>query len=379
MSGVVPVSVKRTIVSIDAGSVNVSEFCESHGISRWLFYDLRRRYRVEGDAALEPKSKAPKTVANKTPATVEDLIVELRKELMDQGWDAGPGSIRDRLCGQLSAGEVPSESTIWRILTARGFITPEPKKRPRRSAHRFERTRANELWQIDGTNRALAGGETIKIINVIDDASRVAVASRVHPEETLAAVWETLSHGASTWGLPEQVISDNAAGFIAAEGSLAQLGVAMTHSRPGHPQTCGKVERFHQTLHTWLDAQPPSATITELQHQLDTFTSAYNTDRPHRSIGRTTPQNRWNQLPKSGPANTPITTRSRVHTATADRQGRVTAGQQIRITLGTRHAHQQATTIINNTTAHTFIDGQHIRTTAITPNRNDYPLSHDNL
>lgn len=371
-------SVKRTIVSIDAGSLNVSEFCRSHGISRWLFYDLRRRYRVEGDAALEPKSRAPRTVANKTPAAVEDLIVELRKELVDQGWDAGPGSIRDRLC-QLLAGEVPSESTIWRILTARGFITPEPKKRPNRSAHRFERTRANELWQIDGTNRALASGETIKIINVIDDASRVAVASRVHPEETLAAVWETLSHGASTWGLPEQVISDNAAGFIAAEGSLAHLGVAMTHSRPGHPQTCGKVERFHQTLHTWLDAQPPAATITELQHQLDTFTSAYNTDRPHRSIGRTTPQTRWNQLPKSGPANTPITTRSRVHTATADRQGRVTAGQQIRITLGTRHAHQQATTIINNTTAHTFIDGHHIRTTAITPNRNDYPLSHDNL
>lgn len=379
MTGVVPMSVRRLIVEIDPASINVSEFCEAHGFSRWFFYDLRRRYARDGDAALEPRSTVPHTIPNKTPAWIENRIVALRKDLIDDGWDAGADSIRERLNVELETAQVPSRSTIWRILVARGFISPEPKKRPRPPSRRFERSRANELWQLDGTDRLLADGETVKILNLVDDASRVLLAGRVHREETRAAAWDTVCHGISRWGLPEQALSDNAAGFTAIEPALAALGIAMTHSRPGHPQTCGKVERFHQTMHKWLDARPDADTPDKLQHLVDEFACRYNNQRPHRALGRVTPASRWNELPKSGPAPTPVTTRSTVHESTADAQGRITAGHQTRITLGAEHARQPAITIINNTTAHTFIDGQLVRSTRLDPNRNDYPLSYDNL
>lgn len=379
MTGVVPMSVRRLIVEIDPASINVTEFCEAHGISRWFFYDLRRRYAREGKPALEPKSTAPHTIKNKTPATIEDRIVAIRKDLIDEGWDAGADSIRERLKHELGAGQVPSRSTIWRILVARGFVIPEPKKRPRPPSRRFERSRANELWQLDGTDRALANGEITKVLNVIDDTSRTHIAGRVHPEETRAGAWDTICHGINTWGPPEEVLSDNAAGFHAIEPALAALGISMTHSRPGHPQTCGKVERFHQTMHRWLDARPDPETHTGLQALIDEFSVRYNNERPHRAIGRVTPASKWETLPKSGPSSTPITTPSTVHTSIADRQGRVTAGRQIRIALGRSYAHQPAITIINTTTAHTFIHGQLIRSTRLDPDRNYYPLNHPNL
>lgn len=371
-------SVKRLIVSVDPSSVNVTEFCEVHGISRWLFYDLRRRHRVEGDRVLVPGSRAPKRVANKTAVEVEDRIVELRKSLIDDGWDAGPASIRQRLV-EVGDVRVPSESTIWRILTDRGFITPEPKKRPRPATRRFERVRANELWQIDGTSWQLPDQTWVKIINIIDDASRVLIASQVHKTESFQAAWATFCGGSSVWGLPQQVLSDNAHGFTTLDVPLARLGVEKIQSRPGHPQTAGKVERFHQTLKLWLNAQTPGGTINDLQTQLNTFTELYNTQRPHRSLGRKTPTTRWQQLPKTGPDNNPVTTESRVHTSTADSNGRITAGAQIRITLGTKHAHQQAVTIINNHAAHVFINGQLIRAINTRPDENNYPLYRDNL
>ena len=372
-------SVRRLIVEIDPASINVTEFCATHGFSRWFFYDLRRRYARDGEVSLEPGSRAPHTIWNKTPDWIEDLIVETRKDLIDNGWDAGADSIRDRLHQLPQVEKVPSRSTIWRVLTDRGFITPEPDKRPRPASKRFERSRANELWQLDGTDRALADGEVVKILNLIDDASRVSPAGRVHPEETRAAAWDTFCHGIASLGLPEQVLSDNAAGFAAIEPALAALGIEMIHSRPGHPQTCGKVERFHQTMHRWLDAQPVAETTAELQTLVDQFRDLYNTQRPHRALGRATPATRWDELPKSGPASLPLTTASTVHFSIADAQGRITAGRQTRIALGKAHARQPAVTIINNTTAHTFISGELIRATPITHDRNDYPLNHGNL
>src|SRR5882757_6323914 len=110
--GDVPMSVRRLIVEIDTDGLNVRRFCALHGVSTWFFYDLRRRYRRGGLAAIEPQSRAPHHVANRISAEVEDAIVALRKELLDEGLDAGAGSIWWHLQQrQLSA--VPSESTIW--------------------------------------------------------------------------------------------------------------------------------------------------------------------------------------------------------------------------------------------------------------------------
>ncbi len=122
-------SVRRLIVGVDVDGLNVTEFCAQHGVSTWFFYQLRKRYAVEGEAALEPRSRAAKTVANRTPEWVEDVVVEVRKELNDTGLDAGAATIRYHLADRLpSDTTIPSESTIWRILTRRGFIVPEPRR-----------------------------------------------------------------------------------------------------------------------------------------------------------------------------------------------------------------------------------------------------------
>src|SRR3712207_74736 len=124
----VPMSLRRAIVEADTSTLNVTAFCSTHGISTWFFWDLRRRFRCEGDAVLEPKSRAPRRVLNKTPVSVEDAIVAKRKALADAGLDAGAATIAWHL--RTMAG-LPSESTIWRILKQRGFITPQPAKAPR--------------------------------------------------------------------------------------------------------------------------------------------------------------------------------------------------------------------------------------------------------
>jgi transposase InsO family protein len=365
--------IRRLIVEVDLSTVTVTEFCRLHGISTWFFYDLRRRYAVEGEAALEPKSRAPHRVANQTPTAVEDAIVAKRKELAEAGHDAGPETIAFHL-RHLDA--VPSPSTIWRILKARGFIEPQPAKAPKRKGHSFTAERANSSWQIDDTPWNLADGTPIKILNVIDDHSRLAAATRVLESCTGAAAVDTLVTAAETLGLPARFQSDNAKSFrdiLAA--AMATLGVAAAHSRPYHPQTNGKVERFHQTLKKWLAHQPRADTIAELQHHCDLFRLVYNHERPHRSLDRHHPADAWTRAPKDGPADRPLAAPTRVH------HGIVTGSRleipgRYRISLGAAYDTQTATAITTGTNCHIFIDGRLIRSLTLNPNQRDQTL-HD--
>jgi len=371
------VSVRRAIVEMVPSTLSVSEFCEQHGVSRWLFYDLRKRYAVEGEAALVPRSRAPKRVANRTPPQVEDRIVELRKELADGGWDCGPATIRFHLAGE---GIVTSESTVWRVLTRRGFVTPEPRKRPRPPVHRFAAERANECWQIDSTHWQLADGTPVEIINVIDDCTRVCVASVAVTTCTTPAALDALARGAAVWGWPERVLSDNGLAFRGPGGTggiipaLHALGIRDTHSRPYHPQTCGKVERFHKTQKLHLDSLPPAATIADLQAQLDAHTDRYNHHRPHRSIGRKTPAAAWHATPRSGPSTTPIGTPTSTHRLTVDTNGQISIGNRLRISLGAAHTGKTSLLVITGSNAHVFIDGRLTRQLTIDPNKRNHPL-----
>src|SRR5437764_12166648 len=118
-------------ISGGLGELNVAALCREKGVSRKTFYKWRQRYAAEGIDGLEPRSRAPKRIRQRTPDHVEDAIVEARKRLEGWGLDAGPGTIRWHLRGPVSP--LPSEATIWRVLRRRGFITPAPKKRPRSS------------------------------------------------------------------------------------------------------------------------------------------------------------------------------------------------------------------------------------------------------
>jgi transposase InsO family protein len=283
------------------------EVARSHGVSKSWVVELVARYRAGGYEAIRARSKAAKKVANKSSAELEDRVVRLRKELSDQGLDAGAHTIHYQL--GLSDPAPPSVSTIWRILKRRGFVTAQPHKRPTSSYIRFEAKLPNEMWQSDVTFFSLKGGAKVEIVNFIDDFSRVCVASRAVATTTAPDVVATLYEAGAAWGLPASVLTDNGCiytsayryGYSAMESELFALGIDYKHSRPYHPQTCGKVERFHQTLKKFLRKQPRATTIAELQTQIDRFVTYYNEVRPHRAKDRKTPKAAFESRDKARP------------------------------------------------------------------------------
>jgi transposase InsO family protein len=315
---------------------SVKEVCESHDISRSWLYELIVRYRELGDDGLKPRSRRPRSSPTRVPAAVEEEIVALRKELTDLGVDAGAHTIHYHLQRRhrRRRGAVPSVATIWRVLSRRGFVTPEPQKRPRSSWRRFQAELPNECWQADTTHWSLADGTDVEILNVIDDHSRLLVASRAFVTAKAADVVETFHLGASALGLPASMLTDNGAiftaesrrGACAIELELLALGVDYKHSRPYHPQTCGKVERFHQTLKKWLAKQRRAASVARLQAQLDRFGTYYNTVRPHRALNRRTPAEAFAARTKATPRRAGITVPAehRVRRDRIDTGGKVT-------------------------------------------------------
>lgn len=362
---------RRSIVEIDTATLNVTEFCRLHGISTWFFWELRRRFAAEGEEGLEPRSRAPHVVANKTPIGVEDEIVAMRKELVDAGLDAGAATIAFWLRAREG---VPSESTIWRILKARGFITPEPSKAPNTAGRSFTAERANECWQLDDTIWELADGTPVRIVNVVDDHSRLAVASVAVGTCTGAAALAAVAAAAATLGWPERFLSDNAKAFRhTLADALGAMGIAAGHSRPYHPQTCGKVERFHQTLKRWLARRRPADSLAELQGHLDAFRVIYNHQRPHRSVGRRFPADVWAHAPKSGPATRPLGTPSSIHRGVVS-GGTLWAGRRYRISLGAAHNDKHALAVITGLACHVFIEGRLARALTLNPTRRDQTL-----
>jgi transposase InsO family protein len=276
---------------------SVREVARDHGVSKTWLYELLARYKEEGEAGLVARSKRPHRSPTKVAERFEDEIVALRKELKDAGFDAGPETIGVHLGRRHRRARIPSRATIWRVLKARGFVTAEPHKRPKSSYRRFVADLPNERWQMDITHVRVASGAEVEILNIIDDHSRLCVASRVLRIYKAIDVVTTFHEAAARYGFPATMLSDNGAVFTAAarngvcvmESELLSLGIAFHHSRPYHPQTCGKVERFHQTMKKHLNAQRTARSLPALQAQLDYFVDYYNTVRPHRALGRKTP------------------------------------------------------------------------------------------
>ena len=239
---------------------------------------------------------------------------------------------------------------------------------------RFTAERANECWQLDDTTWQLADGSEVKIFNVIDDHSRLLVASVAMRTCTGARSLAALGDAAMTLAWPERILSDNAKAFrdVLAD-ALRELGINARHSRPYHPQTNGKVERFHQTLKKWLDRQPRAVTLDELQVQLDMFRHIYNHQRPHRSIGRQVPAQVWIDAPKSGPADQPLAAPTIVATSTVQR-GIAKVSNTYRITVGSAYNDQSAVTVITGLHAHVFVDARLVRELTIDPTREHQTL-----
>jgi transposase InsO family protein len=362
-----------------------SEVARAYGLSRRWVITLVQRYLAEGDAGLVPRSRRPLTSPHRTAVNVEDEIVTIRKQLERDGHEAGAATIAFHL--EQRHGHAPAISTIWRILSQRGFVTPQPHKRPKNSYVRFEAAQPNERWQADITHWALADGTDVEILNMLDDHSRLCVDSHALGVFKGHNVDRRFRHSAAIYGDPAAVLTDNGAVFtgryrrqgrVALEVTLHARGIQLCHSRPYHPQTCGKVERFHQTLKKWLTRQPPAATLRQLQAQLDIFRHYYNNTRPHRALGRRTPAQAYNARPKATPTGTPLHAGHwRIRHDRIDTTGVFTLRHNSRlhhIGIGRRHAGTNILVLVHDLDIRVLTtDGELLRELALDPTHDYQP------
>lgn len=278
------------IVAVVVEGRTHADVAAQFGVSRSWVTKLVGRYCVEGEAAFEPRSRRPKSSPTRLVDVVIEQIVNLRAELTQAGLDAGPVTIGWHLEQRHQV--TVSTSTIRRHLIAAGLVAPEPRKRPKSSYIRFQASLPNEMWQTDMTHYRLATSADVEVLSWLDDHSRYALAVTAHRRVTGVTVVDEFTKTAEQHGFPASVLSDNGMYFTTRfarggassrnrfETLLAEHRIEQKNSRPNHPTTCGKVERFQQTLKKWLRAQPAPTTITGLQTLLDIFVDEYNHRRP---------------------------------------------------------------------------------------------------
>ena len=368
------------VLKVVAAQSSVTAAAAACGISRQHLHRLLRRYREGGLDDLEPRSRRPHTSPHGTSGIVRDRITALRRELTAGGLDAGPATIAWHLEREGMA--APSTSTIRRVLHAAGLVVPEPRKRPRSAWIRFEAAAPNAVWQAAFTHWALADGSEVEIVSWLDDHSRYllgcAACGRVAGDDVVA----TFTAAGTAHGWPAATLTDNGAVYTSRftggrngfEYLLAWLGVRQKNGAPGHPQTQGKVERFHQTLKRWLAQQPAAASVPALQAQLDTFRPIYNERRPHRAIGRRTPAAAYAATPPAHPAGRGAPGHFRLRYDTTDRTGAITlrrAGRLHHLRVGAAHAGRRVLAIVDEreVTVVALDTGELLSTHRIEPDR----------
>lgn len=347
------------VMKIVAKQLTVTEAAEQYGLSRRHLQRLLARYRESGIDAVDPQSRRPKTNPRSTPPEIVDRIVALRNELTGRGLDAGAVTIRWHL--EREHLMAPSNATIHRILTRSGLVAPEPRKRPRSSYIRFEAAQPNETWQSDFTHWPLASGQDVEILNWLDDHARFLLSCTAHTPVTGDDVVATFLAATEHYGIPASTLTDNGRVYTARFGGgrnafehlLPVLGVRQKNGTPNHPQTHGKIERFHQTQKRWLAQQPAATTILELQGQLDRLRTEYNENRPHRALARSTPSEAYHATPKALPAEGRLPDRYRLRYDRVDADGHVSirrAGRMHHLGIGRRHTGKRVLAITDETT-----------------------------
>jgi transposase InsO family protein len=377
---------RAVILAVVVEGLSQAEAARRYEVSKSFVSRLVARYRVEGDGAFEPGSRRPLRSPTATDPAVVERIMNLRVELASTGLDAGPLTIAWHLA---AGGVTVSPATIRRRLLAAGLIEPEPKKRPTSSYVRFQAELPNECWQSDFCHWRLADGTDSEILTWLDDHARYALSVTAHAHVTGLLVVDTFRQAATEQGFPAAVLTDNAlvyttrfaggrGGRNPLETVLAQLGIRQKNSRPHHPTTCGKVERFQQTLKRWLAKQPPPPTITDLQSLLDGFVQLYNHHRPHASLGRRTPALVYGLLPKASPHRPDTRPHHRLRHDRIDTTGAISlrrAGRLHHIGIGRAHAGRPILMLIDDLDIRVIdtTTGEMLRHLTLDPTRNYQP------
>ena len=351
-------SPKIIIETMLATGMTQAEAAEHFNVStRWI-RTLQARYRDGGIKALKPRSKRPRTNPRALDPSTVDRILQLRQDLTKRGTDAGAHTIRWHL-QQEGIDPPPAPSTIHRVLANNGHVIAQPQKRPRSSWIRFQADQPNETWQMDYSDWTIAGHKRVAILTILDDHSRFIISCCAYNNATVANVMESFINAGQTHGYPQSTLTDNGRAFTTStdrtnparngfEQLLIDLGIKQKNGKPYHPQTQGKVERFHYTLKLALANKTPAQSLDELNAQLKEIIEYYNHKRPHRALNRTTPAEAYTALPKALPADIKPDRDYRLRTDKVGTNGKTTlrwGGKLRRLYIGRRWGGEPITMI----------------------------------
>ena len=293
-----PMSQRQEFVLLASNpSINFSELCQRFGISRKTGYKWRGRHQSHGLAGLEDQSRRPLNSPGKTSAQVEQKVVEIRRQ--NRAW--GGRTIRARL-EALGEADLPAASTITDILRRHNLISPEDSQ-SRTPYQRFEHPTPNDLWQMDFKGDFPTTAGRCYPLTILDDHSRFAICLQASANQKTETVKQALTAVFRRYGLPWRMTMDNGAPWGAPGAPrgtwtqltvwLLRLGIRVSHSRPYHPQTQGKDERFHRTLQTELLRDYAWRDLSECQTRFDTWRDLYNCERPHQALQMAVPASRY--------------------------------------------------------------------------------------
>jgi transposase InsO family protein len=287
--------------------VNRRELCRRFGISAPTGYKWLER-SASGDPGLADRSRRPHRSPERTQTTVEALVVGVRDA--HPAWGARKIARRLKRDGH----SVPAVSTVHAILRRHDRVPP-PAGTPGEPYKRFEKEAPNLLWQMDFKGHMpLGNGTSCHPLTMVDDHSRFALCLAACADEQGATVQAHLRTTFRRYGLPEAMFVDNGGpwGFTTTEPWtrlsvwLLKLGVRVIHSRPYHPQSRGKNERFHRTLKAEVFALRRFTDLAAAQRALDHWRPIYNLERPHEALGQDVPASRYRPSQRSMPEHLPI-------------------------------------------------------------------------
>ena len=279
---------------------NVRQLCRRFGVSPTTGYKWRDRWRTAGMKGLQEQSRRPRQSPLRSVATTEDAVLSVRME--HPAW--GGRKIARRL-KDLGHEGVPAPSTVTAILKRHGAELGTFGG-GQSAFTRFERERPNELWQMDFKGHVALHTGRLHPLTVLDDHSRFAVVLAACTNERTETVRQQLIIAFRRYGLPERLITDNGSPWGDGPGSpftplgvwLIEHGVRISHSRPYHPQTMGKDERFHRSLKAEVLSAPPFADIAAAACALESWRNVYNTQRPHEALELAVPASRYQPSPR---------------------------------------------------------------------------------
>jgi transposase InsO family protein len=290
----------QAVLAVIRDGRTVTETAAAVGVSRQSLHGWLARYEAAGLEGLVDRSHRPAGHPHQMPPVVEVAVLEARR--MHPSW--GPQRIATELGRR---GLLTSKSAVYRCLRRAGLVEPDGRRRRRRDWKRWERGRPNELWQMDTVGGfLLADGSRAKALTGLDDHSRFCVSARLMPRERTSPVCAGLRAAISSYGAPEQILTDNARVFtgkffappveVLFDAICRENGIEHLLTLPRSPTTTGKIERFHRTLRAEFDTRRVFTSLRTAQQALDEWVGYYNTARPHQALDDASPAERFTRL-----------------------------------------------------------------------------------